>query len=74
MASMTVTGVTLLYVFRRESILNLELLIPLAAGTVIRGILFNGLDKLFIPSKTPRVYQKLKQINAECLAKYHTRN
>lgn len=49
MTSMTVTGVTLLYVFWRESILNIELLIPLAAGAVIWGISFNGLNKLFYP-------------------------
>ncbi|HWQ81604.1 MAG TPA: hypothetical protein VN514_04985 [Ignavibacteria bacterium] len=49
MASMAITGVTLLYVSWRESILNIELLIPLAAGVVIWGLFFNGLNKLFYP-------------------------
>lgn len=51
MASLAITGVTLLYVSLRESILNIELLIPLAAGTVIWGIFFNGLNKLFYPDE-----------------------
>lgn len=49
MAAMAITGSTLLYVSWRTTVLNIELLIPLAAGAIAWGFFFNGLNKLFYP-------------------------
>ncbi|MCE1165480.1 MAG: hypothetical protein LWX07_08785 [Bacteroidetes bacterium] len=49
MTAMAITGTSLLYVSWRSSILNIELLIPLAIGAFVWGFFFNGLSKLFYP-------------------------
>ncbi|MGV8019057.1 MAG: hypothetical protein AB2L26_12885 [Ignavibacteria bacterium] len=51
MAAMVITDSTLLYVSWRSTILNIEMLIPLAAGAFTWGIFFNGLNRMFYPQE-----------------------
>ncbi len=59
MTSMAITGATLLYVSWRTTVLNIEILIPLAVGAFVWGIFFNGLNKLFYPKEDASKMSKI---------------
>lgn len=58
--AMVITGITLLYVSWRTSIINYELLIPLFIGAISGGAVFNLLDKLIYPNEEAASLSKVK--------------
>jgi hypothetical protein len=60
LTALVITGITLLYVSWRTTIINYELLIPLFIGAISGGAVFNILDKLIYPNEDAASFSKVQ--------------